>query len=68
MPDDRHVPGTATERAAFHASLTSTRDHGRAALEEVRESGARHRLILESAAVERRILRDDYEHWNERRA
>jgi hypothetical protein len=65
MPDFPRTRGNAVERAAFHASLTETRGHGHAALDQIRDMRARHIRILESMSVERRILREDYDHWDD---
>jgi hypothetical protein len=40
--------------------MAETRHHGQDALDDVRKEVARHRLTVESIAVERRILREDF--------
>jgi hypothetical protein len=52
--------GRAAVRDAFRAALAETSRLSQEALEPVRYHRANHRKTVESVAVERRILREDF--------
>ena len=64
MPDTHRQPGTAADRARFRDAVTDTHQRGADNTDEFREQREHYVREADSLATERRILREDFAHWD----